>query len=207
MKNILRFILIVVLIIAGLSLIYNSLKPKRYKPANKVEIPITQNIKKTEINTPSPFTTPSVSGNFIPVRIIIPNADIDAKVEPVIIKSGQLQAPKSSFIVGWDETRLPGIAGTVIMDGHYDNRKGPAIFYNLQYLNPGDEIYIISDNKEMLTYKITLIEAYNRLKAPIDKIYGNDGKQRLNLITCHGVFDHSKGTYNQRLVVYSELEE
>ena len=191
MKNILRFILIVVLIIAGLSLICNGLKPKRYKPVNKVETPIVNNEKVindekvAEIETPPSFDKANIldnqiDGEFIPVRIIVPKADIDAKVELMITKSGQLQTPKNFFTVGWDETKLSGVAGTVIMDGNYDNKKGPAVFYNLKSLKPDDKIYILSEN-EILIYNVTLIEAYDRLNAPIEKIYGDNGKKKIKL--------------------------
>ena len=191
MKNILRFILIVVLIIAGLSLICNGLKPKRYKPVNKVETPIVNNEKVindekvAEIETPPSFDKANIldnqiDGEFIPIRIIIPQTNVDTEIEPMETIAGQLQAPKNFSIVGWDKTRVPLVTNTIIMDGHYDSKKGPAVFYNLKSLKPDDKIYILSEN-EILIYNVTLIEAYDRLNAPIEKIYGDNGKKKIKL--------------------------
>ena len=39
----------------------------------------------------------------------------------------------------------------------------------------------------------------------IDTIFGESLAPNLNLITCQGVWDYGNGTYNKRLVVFTEL--
>ena len=72
---------------------------------------------------------------FIPVRIYIPDIQVDAKVIPVKIEDGQINAPLDFAQIGWSEASAKiGSSGTVIMNGHYDSRIGPAVLYRLKNL-------------------------------------------------------------------------
>lgn len=148
---------------------------------------------------------PEATLAFVPVKISIPSIKLSTNIVPVEFKNNQLMAPADSMLIGWDKRTYPG-DGTIIMDGHYDSRTGPAVGYNLKLLKVGDKIHLFSQAGKLMVYKVTELISYDKDKAPTEKIFGNNGKQRLNIITCGGTFDKKKGTYNKRLVVYSELE-
>ncbi|MFK3938356.1 sortase domain-bontaining protein [Alkalihalobacillus sp. NPDC078783] len=144
-----------------------------------------------------------------PVEIKIPALDIEAKVEDVgILENGQMGVPDDVDGVGWFEPGTnPGAIGNSVMAGHVDSRVGPAIFFDLEDLVPDDEVIIVSDTGEELTFKVTDKESYNRKEAPINQIFGATDSRSLNLITCSGLFNRDAGTHDERLVVYTELVE
>jgi LPXTG-site transpeptidase (sortase) family protein len=142
---------------------------------------------------------------FKPIRIEIPKAEVNAEIVELKVINNQLQAPTDFNKVGWDlGSGLIGDNKTAIMDGHYDSKTGKAVFYGLQYLRINDIVTVYSSNSKFY-YKVVCIESYDRFNAPLDKIYKNDGRKRLNLITCNGVFDKKLGSYNRRLVVYTVI--
>jgi len=98
-------------------------------------------------------------------------------------------------------TALPGEGNTVIF-GHSnfygdDSGEYKNIFYNLNQLEIGDEIKILSNGKILryLVSEIKMVEAKN-----IDVIK-QKGKKELTLITCW-----PPGTIDQRLVVVANLK-
>jgi LPXTG-site transpeptidase (sortase) family protein len=162
-------------------------------------------------SSPSPTLSPvpvvekvinKVVKPFIPTRIEIAKAGVDADIVKVKLVNNQIQAPSDYDTVGWfSDSGLVGENKTVIMDGHYDSKTGKAVFYELQTLKINDIVTVYSKESK-LHYKVVHMASYNRFKAPLDKIYKNDGMKRLNLITCGGTFDKKLGSYNRRLVVY-----
>jgi sortase (surface protein transpeptidase) len=118
-----------------------------------------------------------------------------------------INAPLNFSEVGWSiESAKVGSKGTVILDGHVDNREGPAVFYNLRYAKVNQKVFVSSSTGEQLRYRVVCVESYDRLKAPMDKIFKDDQRSRLNMITCYGTYDKKLGTYDRRLVVYCLID-
>ncbi|SEM69522.1 LPXTG-site transpeptidase (sortase) family protein [Paenibacillus sp. cl141a] len=100
---------------------------------------------------------------------------------------------------------LPGQKGNAIMAGHVDNYTGPAVFYPLKKLKPGEPV-VLSDNEgKYLVFKVVAVESYPTAEAPIEKIFGDTEMEQLNLITCTGKYNRAKGEHEKRLVVYTRL--
>ena len=99
----------------------------------------------------------------------------------------------------------PGMTGNAVIAGHLDSRSGPAVFFDLDELRPGDEIEITTGAGELLTFRVDRLESFVAESAPRYEIFGPSTQPRLNLITCNGTFDSTAGAYNERLVVYSTL--
>jgi len=55
---------------------------------------------------------------------------------------------------------LPGEKGNVIIDGHVDSYTGPAVFYNLKKLRPGDRIIVSDKKKHRLIYTVVSTEVF-----------------------------------------------
>lgn len=146
---------------------------------------------------------------FIPSRLHIPSIKLDATVVPVgILDNGQMDVPQSSDIVGiLAPNIMPGEPGTAIMAGHVDSKTGPAIFYPLKKLKPGDQVLISNEAGQNLVFQVTSIESYLTSEAPLDKIFGDTDQSLLNLITCTGKYNRKLGTHEKRLVVYTRLME
>ncbi|WP_286170852.1 class F sortase [Bacillus sp. NTK071] len=144
-----------------------------------------------------------------PVKVEIPAIDVAATIENVgILENGQMGVPENMNEVGWFEPGFkPGTEGNAVLAGHVDSKEGPAIFFYLDKLAEGDEIMLTGKDGEKLTFVVTGKESYPYQNSPIEKIFGSTESRSLNLITCTGTFNRSKGTHEERLVVSTVLKE
>lgn len=145
----------------------------------------------------------------VPITLAIPSIDITADLEPVgVLENGQMGVPSTENGVAWFEPGVkPGEKGNAVMAGHVDSKTGPAIFYELDKVGPGEEIEVTDENNDVLTFTVQRAESYDRNNAPMQDIFGQSDSRNLNLITCAGTFDQAEGTHDERLVVYTELQE
>lgn len=171
-----------------------------------------ENPNESEQNTREPKgTEQSVSVkktiSIIPTQVWIPSVGIKAPVEPVgLLENGQMEAPVSSKVAGvLTDGVLPGQIGSAIIAGHVDNYTGPAIFYPLKRLKPGQPVVLSDDEGNYLVFKVLAVESYFTAEAPVDKIFGDTDMERLNLITCTGKYNREKREHEKRLVVYTRL--
>jgi sortase A len=146
-----------------------------------------------------------IPGN--PSRLKIDSIDVDAPFEYVgIDDDGNMGVPEGWDNVAWYEPgTVPGDVGNSVIAGHYDSDTGPAVFYDLNELEEGDTVTIITEDDEELVFEITEIESVHVDDADTSKIFGSTDERNLNLITCEGVWDTSEGMYDHRLIVYTTL--
>ena len=151
----------------------------------------------------------NVQEGMEPIQVEIPAIDVKAPVENVgILENGQMGVPEDINKVGWFEPGFkPGTKGNAVLAGHVDSKTGPAIFFYLEKLSKGDEIVLTDKEGEKMTFVVTGKERYPYNDSPIEKIFGPTDSRTLNLITCVGTFNRSKGTHEERLVVSTELKE
>lgn len=151
--------------------------------------------------SPTPITEETTFGapaDRIRITAIDAVADI---VDLGILPTGQMESPDSPTVVGWYRfTGKPGSGGNAVMSGHVDYRgHGPAVFWDLKNLEPGDTVEITLTDGTLLIYRVT-----SSLDAPVDDlqmeaILAPTESESLTLITCSGTL--SNGTYSNRLVV------
>lgn len=145
----------------------------------------------------------------LPMRIQIPNINIDAPFEYVGINSqGAVDAPEDPDKVAWYSggTR-PGDIGSAVITGHlnwYNSTNG--IFTNLHKIQLNDKIVIQDDQGIMLSFIVREIRSYNANEEAIDVFISDDGKSHLNLITCEGSWDKVANSFSKRLVIFSDKE-
>ncbi|AQQ55268.1 class F sortase [Planococcus lenghuensis] len=156
-------------------------------------------IEMSELNLPTAL---------YPTAIEIPGIAVSAEVKPVgVLANGQMGVPADTVSVGWFEPGIrPGNIGNAVIAGHVDSRSGPAVFFHLKELKPGDEITVSDGEGQKLVFVVREIESYKANDAPLDKIFGATDRRMLNLITCTGTFNGTTDDYSERLVVYSELK-
>ncbi|HLI52589.1 MAG TPA: class F sortase, partial [Thermomicrobiaceae bacterium] len=117
-----------------------------------------------------------------------------------------MQAPSGWWDVGWYKLGYqPGQIGNAVIAGHLDSYTGPAVFWNLKDLVPGDIVSVVDANGQTLHFRVTGMQSYRDADAPIAAIFGPSDGRHLNLITCAGVWDSSTGAYTKRLVVFTDL--
>ena len=147
-----------------------------------------------------------------PLRLLIPAINVDTSIQHVGLTSGdraQMEVPSNFTDVGWyTEGPQPGIKGSAVIAGHYKGKRVPkAVFYYLDTLQIGDTVLVESAENTTFTFRVVAIKTYDYNNATDDIFTSNDGKVRLNLITCGGTWRKDLALYDQRTVVYTELVE
>lgn len=146
---------------------------------------------------------------ILPVRLKIPNLNIDAAVEQVSLTSGGvMDVPANIMNVGWYNLGpSPGERGNAVIAGHFNSEDGGAgVFNNLAKLKKGDKISVL-DNIGITT---DFIVRESRTYEPgyAEEVFStNDSGVYLNLVTCDGVWNKDKNSYSKRLVVFSDLAQ
>lgn len=117
-----------------------------------------------------------------------------------------LEVPGDFSLAGWYvESPAPGEVGPAVIAGHVDSRHGPAIFYELDQMAPGDEILIRRGDGEVLAFVVERVEQHPKDQFPTEAVYGNTDRPELRLITCGGDFDRSARHYRDNVIVFAAL--
>lgn len=144
----------------------------------------------------------------LPVRLVIPDIDVDAKVERVgLTDDNAMASPSGPDPAGWFKYGpRPGEQGSAVIDGHSGYADGQAaVFDDLPELDKGDKLFIEDARGRRLTFIVRRKKLYAR-DASAAEVFAETKSRRLNLITCTGSFDEAAGTHTQRLVVFAELQ-
>ncbi len=147
-----------------------------------------------------------IEKNIYPVYLSIPSIGIKTIIESMgVAKDGTMEVPSRTDIVSWYKfgTR-PGAVGNAVIAGHYDNMFGlPAVFYKLDKLKIGGEVIVENNDKSIVRFRVVKSISYNS-KTVSEEVFGQTTASRLNLITCDGNWNPQKGSYPNRLVVFTE---
>lgn len=152
---------------------------------------------------PTPVPAPTASA----VRVQIDRIKVDAPIITLGVDSaGAMESPAKPTDVAWYTfSAKPGNVGNVVMSGHVDwANYGPAVFWYLRDLKPGDGVTVQTDDGLAYTYKVVSVIAYDEDTAPVAEIVGPTPVETLTLITCTGIFDRTAHDYDKRLVVRAE---
>ncbi|MFG1673377.1 class F sortase [Micromonospora sp. NPDC049282] len=142
-----------------------------------------------------------------PVRIAIPRIGVDADVVPVATDdNGALEVPplERPEVAGWYRPGpAPGQAGNAVLVGHVDSQRGPAVFFDLGRLRPGDTVRVVRADGRTAAFTVDGVGAYPKDRFPTERVYGGGGTSRLRLITCGGRFNPRTGSYPDNIVVFA----
>lgn len=140
------------------------------------------------------------------VAVHIPRLKLDRSlVDLHVLPDGSMSVPQDAKDVGWwAEGPHPGGAGATLVAGHVDSKTGPAVFYRLKDLVPGDLVTVDRADNTSSVFKVVDRVTYTRANFPDDVVYRVTGKPSLHLVTCDG-FDPAIGHYGANLVVFAEL--
>ncbi len=139
-----------------------------------------------------------------PVTIAIPALGVDGPLEKLAADpvSGELKAPDDPSKAGWYAAGvIPGDAGPAVVGGHVDSRSGPGVFFQLQQLQPGDEIAIARSDGRTVRFAVTTVARFPKAEFPTAAVYGPAPGPELRLVTCGGQFDRVARSYRDNIVV------
>jgi sortase (surface protein transpeptidase) len=143
-----------------------------------------------------------------PTELSIPSLNISTTFEePLILDaSGTIMVPEGNDTVGWYKLgAAPGERGTASILGHVDSKQGPAVFYSLGRLVPGDLIHVTRADGSVATFAVEYLERYKQSDFPTEKVYGMTEEPTLRLITCSGIYERGEARYTHNLVVYARF--
>lgn len=141
----------------------------------------------------------------VPVRLIIPEIGVNAGVERVgLDATGGMDVPRQWGDVAWlQDGPVPGQAGNAAIDGHLDSTTGPAVFWRLGSLKPGDKLMVVLADEQSVQFIVRETARYPYNRAPMTRIFGPATSSNLILITCGGSWNAASKNYSQRIVVYA----
>jgi LPXTG-site transpeptidase (sortase) family protein len=142
----------------------------------------------------------------LPVRLIIPAINVDTSIESLgVTTKGEMEVPDNIFDVGWFKFgSRPGENGSAVIAGHLNGTSGEAgIFADLSKLKEGDRVYIDNDQGIQIPFVVRNSRSYDPGFA--DDVFSRSDGVHLNLITCEGVWNKVKRSYDKRLVVSADI--
>lgn len=142
----------------------------------------------------------------VPVHLDIPAIKLHTKLTQLgLNEDGTVEVPPLGGDVpaGWYRNSVtPGEVGAAVLVGHVDSaRDGPAVFYRLGDLRPGDDITVRRADGTTATFQVETVALFPKNKFPTDLVYDPVPYPGLRLITCGGSFDRKRSSYRSNLVV------
>ena len=156
---------------------------------------------------PAPAGPAAAAGPGAPVQIRIDAIGVSAPVDPLGLNpDGTLETPTDFDRAGyWTGRPNPGAVGPAIIVAHVDSKTGPAVFYRLRDLTPGDEVTVTRADGSEAVFLVDRLERHPKDAFPTDAVYGPTPGATLRLITCDGSFDRSSGHYRDNLIAFAHL--
>lgn len=208
-------------------------KPKTQSVATRSTDPTSPSASGTESpTTPAPIagsapvtespTIPAPSGSapltgqsapsapqpgWTPTAVRVPRLKVDAPVDALgVDDKNALEVPSDTTRVGWwSGGARPGESDPAVLVGHRDSSTGPAVFFDLGDLEPGDEIEVDRFDGSTARFMVERIESHPKDAFPTEAVYGATDSSSLRLITCFGAFDRVARSYEDNLVIYANL--
>jgi sortase (surface protein transpeptidase) len=144
-----------------------------------------------------------------PISIEIPSIGVRSRLVRLGLQAdGSLQAPPDWDTPGWyGDGSTPGQVDSnpAVIAGHVDSRTGPAVFYRLRDLKPGDQVIVRRDDGVVARFTVDGSRSFAKTAFPDAEVYGavDTVTPQLRLITCTGSFDRKAGRYRDDLVVFA----
>jgi hypothetical protein len=171
-------------------------------PAQSLKIPKVVKAKATPVNSAMLVTARST-----PVELNIPALSLTVSLSTLGLNpDGTVQVPTDIQQPGWYGLGpSPGEIGSAVILGHVDSQAGPAVFFNLRSLVPGDVVNVTLADRVTAEFKVTSAAMYLKANFPDQLVYTSHGYSGLQLVTCGGSFDEQTGHYLSNVVVYTSL--
>ncbi|MEU5938731.1 class F sortase [Micromonospora sp. NPDC047548] len=160
--------------------------------------------------TPDHVPAPAALARSSPKTITIPRIGVNADIMLLGTNpDGTVQVPPldQAQLAGWySPGPSPGEVGNAVIVGHVDSAKlGPAVFFKLGALQPGDTITVTREDRQQASFKVDSVESYPKTSFPTELVYGPSDKASLRLVTCGGQFDQTSRSYLNNIIVLATM--
>jgi len=142
-----------------------------------------------------------------PVALRIPAINLAVSLSTLGLNPDRtVQVPTDFQEPGWfDLGPSPGQVGSAVILGHVDSYQGPAVFFRLRALHPGDQVEVSLADGMIAHFMVTTVVMYPKDQFPADQVYASHGGSALQLVTCGGAFDTHTRSYLSNVVAYTTL--
>lgn len=177
-------------------------------------------VRPTPPPTPAPSPVPTQAPPVVqaappplrdrPYRIKMPKIGIDAQVVTYGLDANEVpEVPYNGWEVAWyNFSATPGTGGNAVFAGHV-TWNGQAVFYNLDAMAPGDEIYLEGTDGTRVSYKVSEVFLVDANDANALRVMDQTPTDTMTVITCGGDFFYVGGVaqydYTHRLIVRAAL--
>ena len=144
--------------------------------------------------TPAPTAVPVVAAPAVPpplrdspYRLIIQKIGVDAPVVTYGLDAEQVpEVPYNKYDVAWyDFSAKPGTGGNAVFAGHV-TWDGQAVFYSLDQLAAGDDVFLEATDGTKIYYKVTEVFLIDPTDPNSLSVMGPSGADTMTIITCGG---------------------
>ena len=149
----------------------------------------------------------SPAARSLPVTLSIPAIGLNVPLSQLGLNpNGTVQVPTNFQEPGWYRYGpAPGQLGSAVILGHVDSYLGPAVFFKLRTLRPGDQVQVALADGVTTHFVVRQVAMYPKTQFPTVLVYGSHGYSGLQLVTCGGVFDTQTRSYLSNVIVYTSL--
>lgn len=170
-------------------------------PTKATTVPLTTS------ESPSPTGRLDASAVAPPVHLSIPVIGVSTPLARLGLQPDKtVEVPTDPALAGWFELgTAPGGLGSSVIVGHVDSTSGPAVFYRLKELQPGQRLTVSRANGSDVDFEVIDVATYPNEAFPAEKVYAGQGGRLLNLVTCGGAYDSTKGGYQSNVVVFTRM--
>ena len=183
------------------------------------ELPGVQNLEHMPAvpYDPSPTVTepePTPEPVTAPLRLVVESLGVDAPVvEMGLDDQGIPQVPLNGQDVAWyNFSSPPGAGSNTVFAGHINWEGALGVFADMDELQPGDRVRLISQDEYEYTYEVFANFAVDPYEDDSLKVMDPTPTDTVTLITCGGTWipDASErfgGSYTNRIIVQARLME
>lgn len=151
------------------------------------------------------FTEREISCPIEPVGIV---DDVDKKGNPILDENGEpvkiMGTIDSEKVAAWlEEGPSPGEPGNAIINGHIRWKKVAGVFSVLSDMAPGEKMAVTYDDGSVTYFAVASVDVFTIDDWPA-WVMEQSSDTRMTLITCHGEWNSSQGTSNERVIVVAK---
>jgi len=159
--------------------------------------------------TPTPAPAPPLGDAGY--ELVIDKLGVDAPVSMFGVDDKLVpEVPYTATDVAWyDFSARPGTGGNAVFAGHV-TWNGPAVFYDLDKLEKGDEVRLQGYDGTKVVYRVSSVFQVDPDDPESVKVMWTTTEDVITIITCSGKFFETgdpilRGDYTHRLIVRGDL--
>jgi len=121
-------------------------------------------------------------------------------------EDNSLDVPSDAATVGWyDRSSSPGTVGPAVMAGHVNYSGEDGTFAKLKDVKKDDTVEVHRKDGTTAVFRVDEVGQYDKDAFPTDTVYGPTSDAEIRLITCGGVFNSAKRSYDDNIVVFGRI--